>query len=267
MRARNIKPGFFSNELLGTYEPIISLLFAGLWCIADKDGILEDRPLRIKAELFPYREGLDINCYITVMERDGFLTRYEVGGIKYIQINNFAKHQSPHHTEKPKGFPKPQAQQAIAGKPVLTPLRNGEDKVPERSDSLIPDSLIQEKPPVENPQAALSEGKKKSPITLRRFLEDCQKINELPIPEDDPIFNNAERENIPNHFLHLCWLEFRDQHLNPAIRGTKKQSDWRATFRNCVRSNWYGLWYTSADGSVSLSSKGNAAQLRHREAA
>lgn len=141
-RSRNIKPGFFTNELLGTYDPMISLLFAGLWCLADKDGILEDRPLRIKAELFPYREGLDVNGYLTVLERDAFLTRYEVAGVKYIQINNFAKHQSPHHTEKPKGYPKQQAEQGAPSKPVLTPLSNGESKVPERSDSLIPDSLI-----------------------------------------------------------------------------------------------------------------------------
>lgn len=267
MRARNIKPGFFSNEMLGTYDPIITLLFAGLWCLADKDGILEDRPLRIKAELFPYREGLDINGYITVMERDAFLTRYEVDGVKYIQINNFAKHQSPHHTEKAKGYPKPKAAQAFTGKPVLTPLSNGEQQVPTRSDSLIPDSLIQEKPPVEKPQTAPPESKKKSPVTLRRFLDECRERNELPIPEDDPIFNNAERENIAPDLLHLCWLEFRDQHLNLNIRGTRKQADWRATFRSCVRGNWYGLWYTSADGSVTLTSKGHAAMLRHREAA
>lgn len=265
MRARNIKPGFFSNELLGTYEPIIALLFAGMWCLADKDGILEDRPLRIKAELFPYREGLDINGYITVMERDSFLTRYEVAGVKYIQINNFARHQSPHHTEKPKGYPKQQVIKGVASKPVLTPLSNGEDRVPTRSDSLIPDSLIQEKPPVENPQAALPESKKKSPVSLNRFLEECRKSNELPIPEDDLIFSNAERENIPADFLHLCWLEFRDQHLT--TRRSKKQADWRAAFRNCVRGNWYRFWYTNEDGSVLMSSHGHAAKLRHRKVA
>ena len=48
-RARNIKPSFFTNELLGTEDPMVSLTFAGLWCLADKEGILEDRPLRIKA--------------------------------------------------------------------------------------------------------------------------------------------------------------------------------------------------------------------------
>lgn len=146
-RARNIKPGFFTNELLGTYDPIISLFFAGLWCLADRDGRLEDRPLRIKAELFPYREGLDINGYLTVLERDAFLTRYEVAGTRYIQINNFAKHQTPHHTEKAKGYPAPTQQQSDEeGKEVLAPLNNGESQVSERSDSLIPDSLIADSP-------------------------------------------------------------------------------------------------------------------------
>lgn len=265
MRARNIKPGFFTNELLGTYDPIISLFFAGLWCLADKDGILEDRPLRIKAELFPYREGLDINGYLTVMERDGFLYRYEVDGVKYIQIHNFTKHQNPHHTEKPKGFPKPKQPQCATGKQSLTPLNNGELTVTTRTDSLIPDSLIQEKPPVENPQAAPRVIRKKTPVTLKTFIAECKTKSELPIPEGDPIFNNAERENIPTEFLHLCWLEFRDQHLT--VRGSKKQADWRATFRSCVRGNWYRLWFTNADGVVVLSSNGNAAKLRHRDAA
>lgn len=140
-RARNIKPGFFTNELLGTYEPIIPLLFAGLWCLADKDGILEDRPLRIKAELFPYRDSLDINGYLTVLERDGFVVRYVVERKAYIQVCNFAQHQHPHHTEKAKGYPGPnQADQGSEQKQTLTPLSTGDTP----SDSLIPDSLIPE---------------------------------------------------------------------------------------------------------------------------
>ena len=66
-RARNIKPSVFTNELLGTLAPEVTLLFMGLWCLADKDGILEDRPLRIKAEIFPYRDNLDVNGYLTVL--------------------------------------------------------------------------------------------------------------------------------------------------------------------------------------------------------
>ena len=143
MRARNIKPSFFTNELLGTYDPIIQLLFAGLWCLADRDGRLEDRPLRIKAELFPYRESMDINGYLTVLERDGFLVRYRAGGMDLIQVENFVKHQAPHHTEKSRNYPPPTKEnQGAARECVLTPLNNREHQVPTRSDSLIPDSLI-----------------------------------------------------------------------------------------------------------------------------
>lgn len=145
-RARNIKPAFFTNELLGTEDPIIALTFAGLWCLADKVGILEDRPLRIKAELFPYRDSLDVNGYLSVLARLGFIVRYENEGRKLIQVCNFRKHQSPHHTEKAKGFPFPSDPKSLILKDngyetVKEPSGYGKERVPERSDSLIPDSL------------------------------------------------------------------------------------------------------------------------------
>lgn len=146
-RARNIKPAFFTNELLGTEDPMVSLTFAGLWCLADKVGILEDRPLRVKAELFPYREKLDVNGYLSVLARHGFIVRYENTGKRYIQVLNFRKHQSPHHTEKAKGMPfstdaKSLILEGNGYATVNESLGCGEDEVPERSDSLIPDSLI-----------------------------------------------------------------------------------------------------------------------------
>ena len=145
-RARNIKPAFFTNELLGTEDPMISLTFAGLWCLADKMGILEDRPLRIKAELFPYRDSQDVNGYLSVLARLGFIVRYKNGDKSLIQVCNFRKHQSPHHTEKAKGYPFPNDPKSliVEGNGYLTvkdQLCDGEQKVPERSDSLIPDSL------------------------------------------------------------------------------------------------------------------------------
>lgn len=140
-RARNIKPAFFTNELLGTQEPIVGMTFIGIWCLADRDGILEDRPLRIKGELFPYRENLDVNGYLTVLEQLGFIYRYVVDGVGYIQIANFSKHQTPHNTEKPKNFPKYQEVKSVT---VKQPLSNGEITEAKRPDSLIPDSLIPE---------------------------------------------------------------------------------------------------------------------------
>lgn len=140
MRARNIKPGFFKNEILGQADPVLSLLFAGLWCLADKAGRLEDRPLRIRAELFPYRDGLDINRYLTELERLGFIQRYVVNEITVIQVLKFEDHQHPHHTERESELPENTNGCLLT---VKEPLINRHTP----SDSLIPDSLIPELPP------------------------------------------------------------------------------------------------------------------------
>jgi len=134
-RARNIKPGFFKNEDLGTADPFVSLLFAGLWTLADKAGILEDRPLRIKAELFPYRDNFDINGYLTVLVSFKLIHRYEVNGLKLIQVVKFKEHQNPHHTEKDSEYPEYTEGCQVT---VIAPLKNGLTP----ADSLIPDSVI-----------------------------------------------------------------------------------------------------------------------------
>lgn len=105
--------------------------------------------------------------------------------------------------------------------------------------------------------------KQNNPITLTTFFANCAAKGELPIPENDPIFSDSAKTNIPAEFLELCWLEFKDIHAKNA----KRQKDWRATFRNCVRGEWYRLWYTDENGQVLLTSRGRAAQLRHRSAA
>jgi hypothetical protein len=104
-RARNIKPALFKNEILGVADPIATLLFIGLWTLADRRGILEDRPLRIKGEVFPYREGIDADGLLTWLDKNDFIQRYEIDGKACIQINNFEKHQNPHKNEEPSELP------------------------------------------------------------------------------------------------------------------------------------------------------------------
>lgn len=135
-RARNIKPSLYKNELLGVADPMLTILFTSLWCLADKSGRLEDRPLRIKAETFPYREGVDINGYLTELSRLGFIHRYVVDGFAIIQIVNFEKHQNPHHTEKDSELPEYVNESAGYSLTVVPPLNNGSTP----ADSLIPDS-------------------------------------------------------------------------------------------------------------------------------
>lgn len=99
MRARSLKPSLFKNELLGAADPLLTVLFAGLWCEADREGRLEDRPARIRAEVFPYRGNLDIDTHLQWLHLNGFIRRYEVKGLKLMQILKFAEHQRPHKNE------------------------------------------------------------------------------------------------------------------------------------------------------------------------
>lgn len=109
-RARNIKPAIFRNEVLGVSDPLHTLLFQSLWLLADREGRLEDRPIRIKADTFPYREGIDIDAMLTWLHDNGFIIRYDsrnyasasgknASHSRFIQIVNFLKHQNPHRNE------------------------------------------------------------------------------------------------------------------------------------------------------------------------
>jgi hypothetical protein len=98
MRSRNLKPGFFKNEELASCGATAMLCFAGLWCLADREGRLEDRPARIKVEILPYFE-CDVNGILDALASKGFIIRYECDGLRCIEIPTFKDHQNPHHRE------------------------------------------------------------------------------------------------------------------------------------------------------------------------
>ncbi len=103
-RARNIKHGFFTNEQLALCPFEARLLFAGLWLLADREGRLEDRPLKIKANIMPF-DNVDCDQLLTVLENNDLITRYSRDGRKCIWINTFLEHQKPHHNEPASDLP------------------------------------------------------------------------------------------------------------------------------------------------------------------
>jgi len=151
-RSRNIKPGFFTNEDLVELDFATRLLFAGLWTVADREGRLQDRPKKIKIDVFP-ADNLDIDAMLTALHNGKFITRYEIEGSKFIQISNWSKHQNPHHTEKASEIPGLDGDLTVKERlePVTKPDKDGEclaDSLLLIPDSLIPDSLSvpQDKP-------------------------------------------------------------------------------------------------------------------------
>jgi hypothetical protein len=103
-RKRTIAPGFFHNEDLGECSPLARLLFAGLWCWADREGRVEDRPKRLRAEILPY-DSADGDQLVSELIERGFVERYEVDGVKVLQIVNFRTYQDPHPRETPSELP------------------------------------------------------------------------------------------------------------------------------------------------------------------
>lgn len=127
-RIRYIKPDFFKDEDLGQLEPLYRIAFAGLWCCADRAGRLKDRPLQLKIEILPY-DDIDFESILKTLalpkpinNNSAFITRYEVNGEKYIQINKFKEHQKPHITEK---------------ETVIPPLNNRRITVKKRKNNLL----------------------------------------------------------------------------------------------------------------------------------
>lgn len=205
-RARNIKPGFFANEDLAEIEPIGRLLFIGLWTLADRDGRLEDRPKRIKGELFPY-DNCDINALLDDLQKYGFILRYEVDGGKYIQIVNFSKHQNPHPKEPSKGFPIPETDKQVVSREKK--LQATDKQVAKNADILNPDIL--------NPESNYSDS------------------DESPLPPSRA--GGYERERIPyeeilEHYKQLC-----PSLPIPSKLNTSRKTQIKARWKNDLHEN------------------------------
>ena len=120
MRKRILNPTLFDNEILGTIDPLHTILFEGLWCMADREGLLELRPQKIKARIFPYRnisvgdtdvitcsdngqplanQCNDMFVLLRNLELHRFICTYEVDFRQYIHIRSFKTEQHIHPHE------------------------------------------------------------------------------------------------------------------------------------------------------------------------
>jgi hypothetical protein len=201
MRARNLKPGLFKNEILGAADPLFTTIFQGLWCLADREGRLEDRPSRIHIEINPYRPGASTVRALDWLQANTFLVRYEISGVKYIAVRNFSLHQQPHVKEPPSKIPAPPNQGDVAA-----PVKPGAS--PEVA-ALIPDSgfLI--------PKAKAAP--KKSPRSSR-------------VPEDFSPDIALAIKSIPDIDAPREIQKFRDWEFK------KPRSDWPATWRTWIQT-------------------------------
>lgn len=126
MRTRDLKPGFFRDLELSELPHVTRLLFAGLWCFADRRGRCPDNHKLIKADVFPY-ENVPVEKHLKLLADHDFIRRYEADGKKCIWIPRFKAHQKPHpaelesvlppHPEDPEGDTSGSTKVIIGGAP------------------------------------------------------------------------------------------------------------------------------------------------------
>lgn len=110
MRKRSIWPGACFDEELHEMGDLTWRLFVTLPMMADREGRLEDRPARIKAQLFPFHDNVTtatVEQMLAGLERVGKIIRYKVDGSPLIALNSWDQYQSPHHKEAQSRIPKP----------------------------------------------------------------------------------------------------------------------------------------------------------------
>lgn len=219
-RARNIKPGFFKNDTLAECSPLARILFAGLWCEADREGRLEDRPKRLKADCLPY-DDCDVDSLLDDLAGRGFIVRYVVDGARYIAIPEFLKHQNPHCKEAASSIPAPDKHRASTVRAPEIPERAG--LIPD-SGFLIPDSLQEIAPPAAPP----------IPTPVKADPKGSRLPADWTLPADWRAWAEATRPE-----LDVPWQgeKFRD-HFHGKSGKEARKSDWLATWRNWIRSDF-----------------------------
>lgn len=217
MRARNVKPGFFQNEQLAELPFEARLLFVGLWCLADREGRLEDRPKRIKMNVFP-ADSIDIEPLLDGLVRQGLIDRYEAHGVACIEIPKFLEHQRPHANEQESRLPTK----------VQSTSHQGDKHFALNPDSLNPESSPfgrERSRAATDPEAAAETrpaGKKRSPAT--RLPDDFELTDERRLV--------AEAEKLPAERTFAKFVDYWR-----AASGSKaRKHDWDATWRNWCRT-------------------------------
>jgi len=111
MRIRTIKPEFFHHEGLFEAEAQTNLplrvAFAGLWCIADREGRFKWEPRRIGVQVLPY-DGVDFSRVLDALTTRGFILKYRVNDACFGCIPSFLKHQVINNRESQSVLPDPE---------------------------------------------------------------------------------------------------------------------------------------------------------------
>lgn len=101
-RIRSIKPEFPQSESMGRVSREARLCFIMLWTVSDDAGRLRGNSRMLASLLYPYDDGLDghqkttaadLEQWLTELDEEGCIVRYEIDGNHYVQIAKWLDHQ------------------------------------------------------------------------------------------------------------------------------------------------------------------------------
>lgn len=207
-RARNIKPAFFTNDDLVQLPMQDRMLFIGLWTLADREGRLEDRPMRIKMQVFP-ADDINVDESLTRLASTGMLIRYEVDGGRYIEIVNFTKHQRPHVKEAASEIP------PYTGENEPTPTRDSASTIPGSGEhALIPDTgYLNEDTGYLNADSDESAAREQKPTRFTEFWQAYPK--------------KVGKGAAAKAFKAIKWREIEFPALMSALEKQKQSAQWQ----------------------------------------
>jgi len=190
-RTRNLKPSFFQHPILGELPVLARLLFQGLWCEADREGRLEDKPRALKIRLLPF-DDCDVDALLTLLSNtldeddEPFIVRYIVDGKRYVQITKFVGNQKIHPNESPSIIP-PFTPSLDAKN---TPMDNQGDPIgnlgDNQGDTVQPLGLISEPSCNSEPTRASGDGVRETGLVAKIQ----KKIDDWLIGQKSPSFTN-----------------------------------------------------------------------------
>jgi hypothetical protein len=100
-RIRSVKPEFWIDEKVVEMGLASRLLFIGLWNFADDQGYIDDKPRRIKMQVFP-GDDFDVEPLLDELVAAGLLVRYDSPVGPVLHVRNWDKHQKVDRASTPR---------------------------------------------------------------------------------------------------------------------------------------------------------------------
>lgn len=114
-------------------------------------------------------------------------------------------------------------------------------------------------PPASDASAAPN--KKREAVTFAKWIDAVRAAGEKPVGDYQALRQYMQTVGLPEDLVALAWDSFKWRYLNDEKGKRKRYADWRATFLNAVKGNWFKLWYLDSDSSWQLTTVGKQADM------